>query len=391
MQARAKIFIDEAKFMPDYVPNETPFRGEQISELLYHFKQLLEEPRRFSQLAFITGPVGSGKTLVAKKFAKALEREAISASKRVKPVYVNCRIDRTLYLVLSRLLAQISPSSSFRGFSAQELMAVLPSFLLKEGVHLLVELDEVDGLVAKEGGEGLYPLVRLRETAEEQCLSLLLISKNLGYMVLLDRSVVSSLQGPVIRLKPYDKEQLYTILKLRADEAMSEGAVQDGSLKLAASIAADQGDARYALELLYRAGKLAEFEGVSTITPEHVRRARASLPPYLTREELHYLSDQEGAILLALARALRLREKGEVSLTELEEEYQEVCRPLGLTPLHHTRIWTLVNELKMKGLLETRLSEGGTRGRFTLVSTQIPASLLQSELEGLFAARGRQL
>jgi cell division control protein 6 len=386
---RSKIFADESKFMPDYVPNEVPFRDEQVNELLYHYRQVIEEPRRFSQLAFITGPVGSGKTLIAKKLSQLIEEQAVNSPKRIKAIYVNCRIDRTLYLVLARILMQLSPTLSFRGFSAQELMAVLPSVLLKEKMHLLLELDEVDGLVSKEGAEGLYPLVRLREAAEEQCLSLLLISKNLGYMVLMDRSVVSSLQGPVIKLKPYDAEQLYVILRLRAKEALNEGAVEDDSLKLAASIAADQGDARYALELLYRAGKVAEYEGKGAITPEHIRKARASMPPYLTREELYYLTEQERAILLALAKALKAKSRGEVSLTELEGVYREVCRSLGLVPLRHTRVWTLVNELKARGLVETRLSEKGARGRFTLVSTQIPVSLLQAELEGGLAARLR--
>jgi cell division control protein 6 len=226
----------------------------------------------------------------------------------------------------------------------------------------------------------------LREVAKEQCLSTLLISKDLSYLVGMDNSTYSSLQKNVVRLPPYTEEQLYTILRERAAEAFKEGAVSDSSLRLAASMAADQGDARYAIELLYRAGKMADLRGDGRVLPEHVRLARSSLPPGLRREELQYLDGHEALILLAAARVLRELGDGEADMGQVEEYYQRACKKYGVEPLHHTQLWVKVGELKQRGLINARVSGKGRRGRTTLITTHIPADILEREVRAVLEA-----
>ena len=52
----------------DYVPEELPHRTEQLRRLAQLFKPLLN---KVSQNAVIKGPVGTGKTVIVKKFCNS--------------------------------------------------------------------------------------------------------------------------------------------------------------------------------------------------------------------------------------------------------------------------------------------------------------------------------
>ena len=51
----------------DFVPDELPHRNEQLRFLARLFKPLLDQ---IAQNVVIKGPVGTGKTVLAKKFCK---------------------------------------------------------------------------------------------------------------------------------------------------------------------------------------------------------------------------------------------------------------------------------------------------------------------------------
>jgi cell division control protein 6 len=379
------VFVDESKLLPEYVPLRIPHREDKLRELILFFRPVVDSPSSASQQVLLTGPVGTGKTLLAKKLGLHLE-SASPASGRVRVLHVNCRIDRGLPMVVGRALDYAGLNISSRGFSTSELIQILLDTLVSRGLHLVIALDEVDSLVSREGLEVIYALSRLREVARVQCLSTLLISKDLGYLVGIDNSTYSSLQKNVVRLPPYTEGQLYTILRERAAEAFREGAVSDSSLRLAASMAAEQGDARYAIELLYRAGKIVDLRSEGRVLPEHVRLARSSLPPGLRREELQYLDGHEALILLAAAQVLQELGEGEAVMGQVEEYYRRACKRYGVEPLHHTQIWVKVGELKQRGLLDARLSGKGRRGRTTLITTHIPADVLEKEVRAVLEA-----
>lgn len=195
-----------------------------------------------------------------------------------------------------------------------------------------------------------------------------------------DSSTLSSIQKNLIVLEPYSEDQLYAILSARAQEALREGCVENEAIRLAAKLAAEFGDARYALDLLYRAGKLVDLRDVGRILPEHVRLARAHLPPHLRKEELSYLDLHEKLILLAVAGLLKRSLRAAATMGETEEAYHILCEDYGVEPIQHTQLWTRVGELRQRGLVETQSSGKGRRGRTTLISIQIPAESLEEEL-----------
>ncbi|MDG6937776.1 MAG: AAA family ATPase [Nitrososphaerota archaeon] len=324
----------------------------------------------------------SGKTMLAKKLLlESLPRKAALHGNLVKAVHVNCRIDRTLQAIMVKSLKSLGQNYPTRGYSFEELLAALVEELRSNRMHLVIAFDEVDSLVLSDPGS-LYTITRLREMAPgAQVLSSLLISKTTDYLKKVDLSTLSSLQWNEIALESYPSEQLADILNSRS-EAFSDGAIDDDVVQLAADIAGTYGDARYALDLVWRAGKLADDSGSPRVLPEHVRSAKASLPPQLRKEELSYLTAHQKLLLMAISSLLKNGSSTYVTIGEVEKSYSAICEGMNVTAYRHTQVWSDVNELSRKGIIETQLSGKGVRGRTTMIGLSlVSAKELMGELE----------
>ena len=60
------VFRDEAILFPEYLPHQKPHREAQLKRLESYFQSVAQSATRASQNEMITGPDGSGKTLLAK-------------------------------------------------------------------------------------------------------------------------------------------------------------------------------------------------------------------------------------------------------------------------------------------------------------------------------------
>lgn len=376
------VFKDESILFPEYLPHQTPHRDDQLKALELYFQSVVQNASKASQNVMLSGPVGSGKTMLAKKLGESLQKKAALYGNLVKMLHVNCRIDRTLQAVLVRALNSLGQNYPSRGYSFEELLHALVEQLKSSHTHLIVAFDEVDSLISADPSS-LYTITRLRETAQgAQVFSSLLISKTLDYLKMVDLSTLSSVQWNQVSLDPYSAKQLFDIIESRVDEAFSPGALNDSCMQLAASIASIYGDARYALDLVYRGGKLADMAEVPRILPEHIRSAKASLPPQFRKEELSYLTKHQRLILMAVSNLLKRGDSTYVSIGEVEKSYSAICEGMGTTANHHTQVWNDVNELSRKGIIETQLSGRGMRGRTTLIGLSlVSAKELMGELE----------
>ncbi len=328
----------------------------------------------------------SGKTMLAKKLGESIQKKAALYGNLVKTLHVNCRIDRSLQAIMVRALGTLGQNYPSRGYSFEELLSVLVGELRSNHMHLIIAFDEVDSLITADPS-ALYTITRLRETAQgAQVFSSLLISKTLDYMKAVDLSTLSSVQWNQVLLDPYSAEQLFDIIASR-NEAFADGALNDASMQLAADIASLYGDARYALDLVYRAGKLADMSESPRILPEHVRSAKASLPPGFSKEELNYLSRHQRLILMSVSNLLKKGDSTYVTIGEVEKSYTALCEGMGVNANHHTQVWNDVNELSRKGIIETQLSGRGMRGRTTLIGLSlVSAKELIGELEKVMVA-----
>jgi len=377
-----RIFKDEGRLSLEYTPPQLPHRENELNLLKTLFSSLYRDATQYSVRCVIVGSVGTGKTSLAKLLGRTLEEEANRNNIVLRYVHVNCRNHRTLFSVVHHVASLLGLEFPRRGVSDEEIMEKLLVSVSRRRMRLVIGLDEVEGLYAEEGSEPFYFLSRVfEESTYPRCLSVLFIMRDPELISRLDTATRSSLLGSVIYLKEYDYQQLLDILNYRASEAFYEDVFLPDTLEFIADVSSERGDARYAIDLLWRSGKFAEAENSSKITPEHVRKAIASIFPTIRRDNLEYLTLDEKLILLACARLLK---EGEAytSSSEIYDMYRIICEEKSTSPKGYTRYWEALNRLQDLGFLRIRVQSEGIRGRRSIVSLAgIPAGLLEAELE----------
>jgi cell division control protein 6 len=193
----------------------------------------------------------------------------------------------------------------------------------------------------------------------------------------LDPRVLSSLSEEEIVFRPYNANELRTILAERAQRAFYDGVLSEGALSLCAALAAaEHGDARRALDLLRVAGEVAERKGAKTITEEHVREAEKLIEHNRVVEALANLTLHSKLVMLSVFHLVRAN--GYKAITgEIYEVYNELCRELGVTPLTQRRVSTLVNELDALGLLNAQVMSMGRYGRTKKIRLEVTRTLIR--------------
>lgn len=383
--ARPTVFKDEAPLSLEYIPRRLPHREEQMRFLTQLFRFSLENPFSTSQRALITGDVGTGKTVLTQRFGTDLVKAAKGRRINLQYVHVNCREAKgSLFMIIKRVLSQFEPEFPKRGFAPEELLHTLMDMLDDKNIHLILALDELEHLIRIEGQTPIYNLTRIQEerVGKPIRLSLVCILRELEYLQQLDRSTIDTLQRNIIKLDKYNSRQLIDILRDRVDLAFKENTMSEEALQLVADIGAQSGDARYSIELLWRAGKYADSENAKRVTTDHIRKAAGSVYPMMRGEYIAALSPHEKYMLLALARVLEETEEAYATIGAVEREYKAVCEEYNDHPRKHTQIWKYARSLAAIGVIAASKSGEGVRGRTTLLGLQnIPASTMREQLE----------
>ena len=383
-----RVFKDETKLDINYIPYTLPHRESELRLLTEFFSFALQSPGRMTQRVMITGDVGTGKTAMSQRFGASIAHEATKKGINLRYVHVNCREYRgSLFLILQHAVSVFHPNFPKRGYAAEELLSMLMQMLDEEEAHVILTLDEFESLVENEGSEAVYKLTRLQETRpnKPQRLSLLCILRDLKTTERLDPSTRSSLQSNIVNLQKYSKKQLIDILSARVALAFKPSAVPEDTLDMIAEDAfSENGNARFGIELLWRAGKYADAEEQDTVTAECVRKAVSSIVPAMRRSDLEILSLHEKLFLLGVAMIFKQNKNASVTLAEAEQTYAVVCEEFNTSPVSHTQLWKYLRNLSAVGILKAEVIATGTRGRSTNVSLpRIPASELEKELKNL--------
>ena len=144
----------------------------------------------------------------------------------------------------------------------------------------------------------------------------------------------------------------------------------------------ETGNARFGIELLWRAGKYADAQETGRVEPECVRMAVSNIIPGLRRSELAGLGFHEKLFLLAVARYFKQEnEQAYALLSEVEKTYAVICEEMGERPNSHTQLWNYAQFLSSLKILKVEVGSSITRGRSTQVSLlSIPAFELEKEL-----------
>jgi cell division control protein 6 len=389
------VFRDETKLDINYVPHRLPHRDKELRLLTEFSSFMLQFPGKMAQRVLIVGDVGTGKTALSQRFGVDIIREANERGINLRYVHVNCREYRgSLFLILQHVVSVFHPNFPKRGYSAEELLCILMQVLDEENVYVILTLDEFDSLVEQEGSEAVYKLTRLQEGRQNkpQRLSLMCILRSMNSIQHLDPSTRSTLQSNIVYLEKYSKHQLIDILNDRVSLAFNPSAVPEETIDLIAELAlSENGNARFGIELLWRAGKYANAEDLDAVAPECARKAVSGIIPNMRKSDLAMLGFHEELFLLGLARAFKVSQKACVSLTEAERAYAIVCEEFNTKPNSHTQLWNYLQNLSTSGIVKTEVSSTGFRGRSTLIYLpRIPALELEKDLIAVLEKGGRR-
>ncbi len=384
---RNTVFRDASKLMPDYVPQLLVHRDEEFRQLIRTFKLVLEN--RASQRVLVTGSVGVGKTALTRKFGVELESAAKDRKMNLVYLHINCRKDKTLYAVLSKIVQRFNPKEPYRGLGPEKLLNDLITYLNSHDTYLVLTLDELDFFVEQNGPDLIYSLSRAaEESGGQNRISMIAIGRDKSFLRSTDAATQSSFMHNVLSLDRYNLTQLLDILKQRVGEAFKAGTVEEDTLELIADIASRWGDARFALELLWRAGMAADSEGKDLATPEHVRKAKADVYPELKRETLRELHLHEKLVLLAVARKLKSSRRAYAFTGDVEKNYRVVCEEYDEDSRKHTQFWEYLQRMNGLGLVDVQPSGPGQRGQSLKISIQeAPVEWLEKEMERLLKGR----
>ncbi|MFX1505411.1 MAG: Cdc6/Cdc18 family protein [Promethearchaeota archaeon] len=391
---KPNIIKNDTVFEPTFIPDNLVHRDDEISLVANHFKSIVSKAKISGKHLVIQGPVGVGKTVVAKHFGKTLEKYCLSSSDEniTKIIYfhMNCRRQRSWYLILTSILRQLVPAFPVRGFGVDELLTYLNHIITERNQGLLICLDEIDYLLSESKGvDVLYSLIRHHEgiNHEKQAqISLICVTRNPRFQNLLDSALLSSLAQGIIKFEPYSTRQLFDILLQRAEQGLYETVYSREVIKAIASLAFNHGDARYAIELLWRSAKVAEQEDSLKINFEHIRKAQVSVFP-INQSVITDLPSQLKQVLFALASLLNSKKHtAYVTSKELREKYNEICKKTHLRPRKQTQFWNYLQQLTKQGLIElevqNRHKNGRSAGRTTLIGiSDLPVSELLFLLE----------
>ncbi|MEM5802227.1 MAG: AAA family ATPase [Candidatus Aenigmatarchaeota archaeon] len=336
-----KIFKNEEALSFEYLPEILPHRENQIQLIAKNIEPVAR--KRKPQNTFIFGPPGIGKTAVTKFVFREFEENYSNA----KTIYINCWSYNTSIAILSKICEDLQIYVQRRGWAKDEILKRLIEALNKSDKGIVVALDEVDQLIFKDSN-ALYDLLRINQYVKNP-FGLIFISNNPFIFSKVEPRIKSSLAIEEIEFKPYNLEEMKDILEERAKLAFY--AFENGVILLASNHAMRKGgDVRVGLEVLMKAGRIAEEEKENKVKVEHAKKILEEVTKVKPKILEEKLNEHEKKILEIL-------EEKELSFRELYLKYSQsidnpVTERMLRNYLKHLQEINLIKILKTKGLVK---------------------------------------
>lgn len=367
------IFRDKSPLDHRWLPEKLVHRDEQIRQIAKYWVDVLTGVTPSNVTLY--GKTGTGKTAASKFAREQLIDIARKKNVFVKVEYIRCTDYTTEYQVIAELCNRLGRDVPNRGWTKGEVVNTFRDIfkpdVFARKLHLIVILDEIDILLNKDGDGILYTLTRTGNV------SVLCISNYLDFKNLINSRVTSSLNDKEIVFPPYGADQLSDILAERAELSFNENILDGDVIPLCSAMAAkEEGDARYALDLLKNAGELAFDEDSSVVTSDHVRRAKEKIEHNKVIEIISTLPLQQQRLLEAILNLTKQKE--EISSGKLYDAYTDISKKDAVT---YRRIFDFIGELEMLGIISTNtVSRGRAKGRTNIIKLQCDESLLETTL-----------
>ncbi|MHA1829824.1 MAG: Cdc6/Cdc18 family protein [Candidatus Heimdallarchaeaceae archaeon] len=336
-----EIIADPDVLEEEYIPQTLPCRDVQRAELVYCLSPFRNRIRPYDCLCH--GRPGTGKTALVKYVL-----DQINENTTAHAFYVNCWENRTLNLILDRLVEQAGIIISEVSYSVK--IARLKKKLKNK--TCVIALDEVDKLDKKDLNDVLYMLKELGK------IGIVCISNTRKYVITLDPRITSRLNFRSISFPRYSDEELLTILKHRVEDcrALYPKTCSKEILEKIAELSA--GDARIAIQTLRSAACNAERTNKSKITEEDIEKGYEAVKEIKKKYELERLTPHHKLIIDIL------KKQGELSSTVFYDLYKKVAHKRGLRLKSRRSFNNYVSELI--GLNYIKVDRAKVRGNVRL-------------------------
>jgi cell division control protein 6 len=381
-----RIFNNRDALEPSYIPHELPHRDVQIKDIAEKTACALFGDAPPSFLCY--GQTGTGKTATIRYISQKLAQQ----NTEIKPwwVYINCNVVTTPYRILAHVYNTISrdekipPTGLPKDIIFKRLLGLLDS-KVRNSICFLV-LDEIDILIDKKGGnEILYDLTRLNENLDRCKTSLIGISNKLKFRDCLDPRILSSLGEEYIVFPSYDAGELRDILTKRAIIAFHESVLKEDVIPLCAAIAAkEHGDARKALQLLRKAGELAERAQSKSVNSKYVEKAQDDLEKDHIMEYIKGMPLQAQLVLTAVYLISKYSSDHIITSGDIYEVHSEIRGLIpGVRQLTKRRISDYISELTLAGIISAEVKSMGHYGRTKIIKLDIGLDIIEKVLSGI--------
>ncbi|RAP45716.1 MAG: cell division control protein Cdc6 [Methanosphaera sp. rholeuAM6] len=356
-----------------FIPETLPHRDEKLKSIAKYWVEALSKIT--PQDITIYGKTGTGKTAVTLFAKQQLEEVAKENDLNIRIEYIRCTDFNTEYQILARLCQQLGKPVPYRGWTKAEVVNtfrnLFNSNMLGEDLILIVILDEIDVILKNDGDSILYTLTRTDNV------SITSISNYVDFKRFIKPKVKSSLRDREIVFPPYNAQQLIDILEERSRLAFNEGAIGPGVISLCSALAAkEEGDARYALDLLKTSGEIADENESDIILESYVNEAKDRIEHNKIIDIIMTLPLQQQKVLEAITILTQKNE--EITSGLLYEVYQKLAKN---DKVSYRRLFDFINELEMLGLISANtISRGRGKGRTNIITLQCDTELIEQAL-----------
>ena len=196
----------------------------------------------------------------------------------------------------------------------------------------------------------------------------------------LDARVLSSLSEEVVIFQPYNQQQLYDILSQRAKLAFYEESILDEAIRYVAAIAARDGDARRAIDILRVAGEIADRNAENIVTISHVKKACEEVEKNLVGEIVMVLPPNQRLLLVSIVYLSRKRDS-KLTTGRVKRVFDFFAEKLGRPTISLRRFNDYISELETLGLISASIVSFGRYGRTRIIKLEVPLDTIEEFLK----------
>lgn len=366
-------------------------RDQQLDDIIANLRPAIRGNRPPNMLLY--GPSGTGKSLIIHAVGEEINGICQTRDVDFGIVSLNCQmvdtLDRAIYELCVAAGESVGedldvPSS---GISTKDKLNRLYEFINQHYDVVLFVLDEIDYLKGKGNSTEpaysklLYQLSRagIAGDIDGQC-SVTALTNDPQFMERLDGRADSSFNPDNISFDDYNATQIQEILKHRKD-AFRPDALDEDVIPLTAAFAAQShGDARKAIDLIRKAGEIADRNDANLVIDDHVREAQDVIEVDRTRDLLSGLSLQKQVALYATAATAHYGDTSPVPSRPGYSVYQWITEETGVNEMTRETYVKYMNKLGSYGLLTAkRKGRGQGRGMISVFSlSRSPSTYLES-------------